>query len=56
MKIKGKLCRWVAISFANAYLLKIPTGCAIDSSPSDDLVWLDKRRLARQVRRWRLGL
>jgi hypothetical protein len=49
--IKGKLGRWVAISFARAWYLKVPSKCAVDSSLSDDLVWICKRRLARQVRR-----
>jgi hypothetical protein len=51
IKIKSKFLRWVAISFASAWYLKVPTKCALDSSVSDDLVWLDKRRLARQIRR-----
>jgi hypothetical protein len=48
---KVHFCRWVAISFVEASRLKVPGRCIIDSSKSDDLVWLDKRRLMRQIRR-----
>jgi hypothetical protein len=49
--IKGRVARWVAISFSDAARLRVPSKCAQDSSLSDDLVWLDKRRLARQIHR-----
>jgi len=52
VKIKGvKCCRWVGISFADTSRLKVPSKCIIDSSKSDDLVWIDQRRLWRQIRR-----
>jgi hypothetical protein len=50
--IKARMGRWVAISFDVASMLQVPGRCMIDSSKSDDMVWIDKRRFARQIRRW----